>query len=648
MKHFIFIYYIFTLIFLSDHLKAINLQGPESQNKKNTSDTVSSSKRKKITQLADTLTLSDYMLSVERVNDNLNNIRDSVQLSYEAVHLKRKINSITDNIKLLRLNSRERRSAVNLKNTYLFQSFANTLDENNNHLRARVSSMYNRAYRARQNLKNALSDSIFRALSKEKNIPEILNSKLIRLERKWVRTDSLVKTSIDTLSQLQVTAADNAVNLSNILNFMEKRLDRSQSQIFGKETNPLWQVDKSANDTVKNVSILYSENKAIGYYIDQTSGKKKFILFLFLALGLWLFSKRKLLYRIKGKNQEFDFLNLSYFQNFPWLSLIIFLISITPFFDAYAPNSYNIIEYTFLFICCSYIFRNVEEAKFLNYWLGFVILFTINAATFLLIEPSFITRIWMFGLQITIFIFSYNFYKYLSNKVPYYKFIRFATVVGLILTALAILSNIFGRFSLSAILGYSAIFAITHALILPLFIEIVIEIILFQLLSSRLQKGIENSFRTSVVKNKIKSPLVWISVLIWFIMLSSNLNIFHSISTSVVASLTQVRSIGSISFKLISVILFFMIIWISHILQRLISYFFGETGSDVEDQTNVTRGHHSRLLITRLLVLIAGYLLAIAASGLPIDKLTIVLGALGVGIGMGLQNVEITLYQVLF
>jgi small-conductance mechanosensitive channel len=40
-----------------------------------------------------------------------------------------------------------------------------------------------------------------------------------------------------------------------------------------------------------------------------------------------------------------------------------------------------------------------------------------------------------------------------------------------------------------------------------------------------------------------------------------------------------------------------------------------------------------------LIVLIGGYLLAIAASGLPIDKLTFLLGALGVGIGMGLQHI---------
>jgi small-conductance mechanosensitive channel len=84
---------------------------------------------------------------------------------------------------------------------------------------------------------------------------------------------------------------------------------------------------------------------------------------------------------------------------------------------------------------------------------------------------------------------------------------------------------------------------------------------------------------------------------------------------------------------------FFIIIWLTHITQQLISFLFGETGIENEDTTPVSKKRHSRLLITRLLVLVGGYLLAIAASGLPIDKLTILLGALGIGIGMGLQNI---------
>ena len=38
-------------------------------------------------------------------------------------------------------------------------------------------------------------------------------------------------------------------------------------------------------------------------------------------------------------------------------------------------------------------------------------------------------------------------------------------------------------------------------------------------------------------------------------------------------------------------------------------------------------------------MLTVGFLLGVAASGLPIDKITIVIGALGVGIGLGLQNI---------
>jgi potassium-dependent mechanosensitive channel len=126
---------------------------------------------------------------------------------------------------------------------------------------------------------------------------------------------------------------------------------------------------------------------------------------------------------------------------------------------------------------------------------------------------------------------------------------------------------------------------------------------------------------------------------LWFIMLTSNLNIYHAVADLVTVFMTATRSIGSVSFSLVSVLLFFAIIWFAHILQKLISFLFGETGIDSEDTSAISKKQHSRLLITRLLVLTGGYLLAIAATGLPLDKITILLGALGIGIGMGLQNI---------
>ena len=185
----------------------------------------------------------------------------------------------------------------------------------------------------------------------------------------------------------------------------------------------------------------------------------------------------------------------------------------------------------------------------------------------------------------------------------------------------------------------AGVFALTQAVVLPVFIETSIEIMLLQLQTSRMKKGYNKPFDSSVVIKKIKMPLAIIAIILWFMMLTSNLNLYHSITNSVADLLTTPRTIGSISFRLVSVLWFFIIIWLAHILQQLISFLFGETGAETDDTTPVSKKQHSRLLVTRLLVLVGGYLLAIAASGLPIDKLTFLLGALGLGIGMGLQNV---------
>jgi small-conductance mechanosensitive channel len=44
-------------------------------------------------------------------------------------------------------------------------------------------------------------------------------------------------------------------------------------------------------------------------------------------------------------------------------------------------------------------------------------------------------------------------------------------------------------------------------------------------------------------------------------------------------------------------------------------------------------------MIVKLILLVGGFLLAVAASGLAVDKITVILGALSVGIGLGLQSI---------
>jgi potassium-dependent mechanosensitive channel len=597
----------------------------------------------KLMMASDTLTSSDYMMSIERVNDNLNTIADSAVLRHIVVMMGRKINDMTTDIRLIRQNLRDKHSALNIKNLYLYQSFISDLYDENGQIQAHLNKMYHRVYYAKLHLKTVLSDSVFRLLYADSSLRNTFNRRLVRLGRKWNRTDSTTKANIDTLNALKVKVADNSMSLSNMLNMMDTRLDKASKQLFGPEEIYLWKKplkESLENDTSKKViSLLDSEQKAISYYFSQTSGQRTVVFIFGFILFIWLFVKRKLIKSIREQKDTFSHLNLQYLNSRPVLSLIVLILCLMPFFDAYAPTSYIAIEYFLLLIASTVIFFKKEDRSFLLYWLALVVLFIADSLTYLLTDPTLMVRLWLLAIHAGIIGFSFLFYRKLNKQKPYYNGIKWAAITGMILSVLGILFNLFGRISLSGMFGLAGIFAVTQAVVLPVFIETIIEFILLQLQNSRMKKGINKPFDSSILMKKIKIPLIIIAIILWFIMLTSNLNIYHFFSNSVADLLTSPRSIGSISFKLISVLMFFVIIWFAHILQRLISFLFGETGIESEDITSNSKGQHSRLLITRLLVLIGGYLLAIAASGLPIDKLTFLLGALGVGIGMGLQNV---------
>lgn len=671
MKQLIIFY---SLIFMGMGISAQTNPLPESKKQTAPSDSLKTKTNKtrqllkKMIQAPDTLTMSDYTLSIERVNDHLIAIGDSAKLGFEVVKIGRRIGTMTEDVRLIRQNVRGRQQVFNLKNQSLYQSYTARLDNETDMIQAQLDDLYKRVYHAKIHLKTVLSDSIFRKLYADKELRTTFDEKLILLEKKWHRTDSITKANVDTLNALKVRLSDNSYILSNMLNILDNRMDRAAPKLFGPEVNRLWEKENpqpEARESAKNtISIFDSEQKAIGYYISQTSGERNLVIALGILLFGWLFFKRNLLKTIRKQKESYNYLHLQYVNNNPALSLLIVLLSLMPFFDAYAPTSYISIVYVLLLIASTVIFIHNREGlndgeikhsgsgspavatvtapKNLVNWVALAVLFVVDAFCYLLIEPGFAERVLLLAVHSGILLFSIRFYRsipHVGDQMQFGRLLKTASVAGILLSFLAIICNLFGRFSLSGFIGIAAIFAVTQAVVLTLFIGIVVEIVLLQLLSSRLKKGIEKPFDTSMVIKKVKMPLMLVTGLIWLIMLTSNLNIYHSISTTITEALTTTRTIGSISFEWLSVLLFFFIIWFAHVLQRWLSYFFGETGTEAEDITTMTKGQHSRLLITRLLVLMAGYLLAIAASGLPIDKLTFLLGALGVGIGMGLQNI---------
>lgn len=96
---------------------------------------------------------------------------------------------------------------------------------------------------------------------------------------------------------------------------------------------------------------------------------------------------------------------------------------------------------------------------------------------------------------------------------------------------------------------------------------------------------------------------------------------------------------GGASFTVEGFVIFIVVIWLSSIVSKIISYFYDVSALRADDISVQKKKNRTSTLLIRLAVFSIGFLLAVAASNFPLDKITIIISAFGIGIGFGLQTI---------
>jgi len=127
--------------------------------------------------------------------------------------------------------------------------------------------------------------------------------------------------------------------------------------------------------------------------------------------------------------------------------------------------------------------------------------------------------------------------------------------------------------------------------------------------------------------------------LVWLFFLFQNLNIDDAVRDYIGEVLSQSHTVGGASFTFEGFVIFIAVLWLSSVISKIISYFYDVSSLRVNDLSVQKKKNRTSTLLIRLGVFSIGFLLAVAASGFPLDKITIIISAFGIGIGFGLQNI---------
>lgn len=589
------------------------------------------------TFLADSnlLTESDYLFHLEKVFEVVNKVPFTVtsftKLGPIAVHLTE------DEAALALIKNRLDQSdrSLNLQNLQMYQTLLDELELNNEKCLQDLEEYELKLRKLKTQILNFSKDSVLKSMFGTDSIRTALKDKLWALKEKRIVTDSLIKSNTIVINTLQARTSSNLITIKELMYVTDNELKAVSIKAFGKERRYLWEPSKRRKNGVMGFRrFLESEQQISRYYFIYTKSSRVMLLLTAGLYFFWVFFNFRSLKKHEKLDAVKDF-NFTYVSPKPYLISLILLLTLAPVFDLRAPALYiegvHMLLALFLTLV---IYKKVPRDVFYK-WCVFVVFLIAPILLRMLGMPQQYQRWLLLILSVSASIYGILVWKTIK-KAEKYNLILYAGFIYIIFCVVATFCNLFGRVTLTQLFYTTGSSALLNAISLTILVKMIVEAFLLQMKSSRIRKHYPEHFVWKPVISGVKRLAGIGALVMWFILFTTNLNIFNNLYETLIELLTEVRKIGSFSFTFGGIALFLGIIWTANFLQKYIAYFLGDTGDDSMDD-NI--GERSKLLVTRLILLIGGFLIAVAASGLPIDRITVVLGALGVGIGLGLQNI---------
>ncbi|QSB25651.1 mechanosensitive ion channel family protein [Flavobacterium sp. CLA17] len=586
----------------------------------------------------ETTTDSDYLMAIEKASAVMETAYNDADFDGASHHLFGEIRRTQSKLDLILASLKGANPNVRNQQMYLvvLKEIQQELDEQNDAINLRNKNLE----KIKDRFIELRKDKTLVGLIKDTIRRKQFKNEFANLRKKYKNTDSLMTKNQGVLNKNKRLTVERKIAVSNALITVENTLEKSGISMLRKEYPFIWNV----TDSIPNKSVTQSigskvmiEESVAAYYLSYRAGGLLTLAFLMGLLG-WYISRNLKYLKSNGHAESLALFNFNYLNRGVIIPVAIIGLNIAVVSNLYAPALFIEILELILLGFLTILFKNKWSANAMRNWTFLLGLFLALCFLDLFISVSLLQRCCF--IIINAFGIRYGLVQIKSVKGELYikGFFKWASIIFIVFNGLSILYNIFGRVSLSNMLSLTAFISITQIIALSVLLKIILEVIILQIYTTRVKRGIEKIFDHESLSETLKKPFIIIISYMWLVVIGSNLNIWESLRTSFGALLSHPNTIGSITFTLGNILLFFIIIWIAHLLQKYVAYFFGEIDDD-ENEENINKRQHSKLLITRLVVLIVGYLLAVAASGMPLDKLSILLGALGVGVGLGLQSV---------
>jgi small-conductance mechanosensitive channel len=593
-----------------------------------------------------TIKLSDTSVAIiitrlETYTLMLNQVMSTLRRGLDTVEISESIPLIDSSMKVVQRDMAAIGSTNNVHDLYTNRVLLVQLERKLDGWQDVLFKFHDRLVNITDTLQILRKDTTMRNFPAEDELRDIYVGQMASLIKKWRQVDSANKRNLLHLGLLQNRVAKRYIDVTNLLEDMDFQLSRFSQRMFNKDFSYLWEPPLPGKKGPKFPQVLNrSIHKSINILKIFFAVRGPIFLIWILGAILFWWWVRFNAGKVKGKHEDREAESIlqqsRYLYRYPVASTILLMSTLSFLISIQYPILYSGICWVITALATTYIIRYNIPPNLFKRWLLLVLLLMVYVVNNLLIQVTFTEQWGIFtGGIVSIVLGTYLLRTLRETTLPLPKYSRSALWLFIIMSGLSVLLVVMARVAAAKIIGAASITGITMALGIVLMVEILMEAIYLQVEAKKDSSTFISMIDYQNIKARLKTIFYIIATTGWIALMARNLYLYDGLYERITDLLLAERKIGSFTFSFSSVIIFLLIIWLSTVVTQIISYLLGYTGQSSQPHKKLG----SAMLLIRLAILGAGTLLAFAASGIPMDKLAIVVGALGVGIGFGLQNI---------
>lgn len=461
--------------------------------------------------------------------------------------------------------------------------------------------------------------------------------KIVVLAYEVAPVDSALKVAMDNAQVLQNQINLEAFKLASSQEEISNFEQEVSNELFQREFVNIWQQTDFSRPFREILSFSSIKGLLVLKFYVQSHPGKVFILILLIATSIYYIRSLKKLYKENQSLYQDDSSQL--ILHYPLLSAVLIISCIFQFIFPSPPFILSAILWISSAISLSFIFRTFITAYWMRIWLFIVILFTLACLNNLLLQASRPERWIMLCLATIGFVFGLSVVLKGRHNELREKWILYPIGFMSLLELTSVIANGLGRYNLSKTLLMAGYSNVVIAILFLWTVRLVNEgLTLASHVYTRQEKKL---FFLNYNRVGKKAPVFFYAFLIvgWFILFGKHFYAFRKISDPFKDFLSEEHTLGDYTFTINSLLIFIMIMVVTAIVSRIVSFFAADqqwNGRSAEQERKLKIG--SWLLLIRITIVVLGLFLAFAAVGIPMDRITLIMGALGVGIGFGLQT----------